>query len=208
MATIVRRIWPTAPARERARLYDAGNQRFAYCLAMTWLDPTGEGAWVGRLVEALAERRAKTFALGHRLFACYAPGGMTSDAFVASIDVPRWALADPRRWIERERAPPAAAGGDTADDALGPPGEPEAIVKYREALARRLGRDRYGVWIGPPTRFHVGPDRLTVRAPNAFYRGWLRDNMRAEFVAACEETFGFSAVVFEVAPDGEHALRE
>lgn len=163
---------------------------------------------MGRLVEALAERRAKTFALAHRILPLYAPGGMTAEQFVASIDVPRWALADPREWLERERAPPGDAVAETTDEAVCPPGEPEAIGRLRRALVGRIGLKRYRFWVGPTTQLRAGPEGLTVVAPNVFFRDWLRRNVGTEFAAACEEVLGLSAVTFEVAADGEHALRE
>ena len=66
----------------------------------------------------------------------------------------------------------------------------EIVSDLRQALADRVGKDRFEVWFGASTQLVVDDNVLKVVTPSTFYQNWLRSNFRKELEAACQATFG------------------
>ena len=96
----------------------------------------------------------------------------------------------------------------------------EIVSAVRAVLARRVGRERFGLWFGASTRLTWAEGVMTVAAPNRIFRDWLRSNFQAPLEDACRETGGaVPALRFVVdaslpeplpamAPQGERKGRE
>ena len=59
-----------------------------------------------------------------------------------------------------------------------------------EALAERIGRERFELWFGNSTRIEIHAQRLTIGVPNQFLLDWIRSNFRRQIDAACKDLFG------------------
>ena len=78
-----------------------------------------------------------------------------------------------------------AGGGEdvTTDDT-------EIVSALRNALADRVGKERFELWFGASTRLELGDDTLILGAPNRFFADWLRQSFRGDVEAACVEVLG------------------
>ena len=91
---ICKAFWPTPPPPMTERR----DQRLIYRLAVLALDEH-HGAWIKRLISETIDKRPKVpFAMLQSLMAKMIPSGWTPERLLCSIDVPRWALCDPRNW--------------------------------------------------------------------------------------------------------------
>lgn len=89
-------FWP----KGRPPITDRRDHRLIYRVALLGLSKT-HGRWVKRWVDETTENKPKNpFAMLQRLMHQYAPPGVDPARLLKSIDVPRWALADPREWQE------------------------------------------------------------------------------------------------------------
>jgi hypothetical protein len=90
-------LWP--PEKRRTlRFRDRRDQRLLYRLAILRLDPR-HSHWVKQLVDEVADARPKNpLALLQAQMKLHGPEGVSVDRLLRSIDVPLWALADPRDW--------------------------------------------------------------------------------------------------------------
>jgi len=66
----------------------------------------------------------------------------------------------------------------------------DVVSVLRNALADKVGKERFELWFGASTRLELSEGTLTVGAPNRFFNDWLRSNFRREIEAACLETLG------------------
>jgi chromosomal replication initiator protein len=57
-------------------------------------------------------------------------------------------------------------------------------AELRDALAQRLGPDRFGIWFGSETRLSLEGELLCVVVPSAFFRDWIQSH----FAGALTET--------------------
>ena len=78
-------------------LVQAQDQRTVYRLTRLWCSPT-HGGWIRRLLEDAHASAKKPIAWVQANLPVYAPRDCDVRALLASIDVPRWALATPGRW--------------------------------------------------------------------------------------------------------------
>ena len=72
--------------------------------------------------------------------------------------------------------------------------QPAIETTLRDAVARRLGDSRFGLWFGEGVRLGVpeGSDALEVAVPNAFFRDWIRGHFAGNLVEAAREVTGRS----------------
>jgi hypothetical protein len=92
-------LWPG----RREPITDSRDQRLLYQLAVA--AQNGHRPWIRRLVQAARQSRARApMAWVLAKLATYAPEGTDVERLLAAIEVPAWALADPRHW-------PDATGG-------------------------------------------------------------------------------------------------
>ena len=85
----------------------------------------------------------------------------------------------------------------------------EIVSALRVALAGRVGQDRYELWFGGTTQFHVAGQTLTVGAPTEFFQQWIRANFRKQIEQACFEVAGWHPrVEFRVDPAEPPAPKE
>lgn len=83
----------------------------------------------------------------------------------------------------------------------------EIVSALQNALADKVGQERFELWFGANTRLEVSDDALTVRVPNQFFQDWLRKNYRQQIEAACQETLGRPAPVnFRIDPSLAEAV--
>jgi chromosomal replication initiator protein len=68
--------------------------------------------------------------------------------------------------------------------------EREIVEALGQALARRLGPQRFGLWFERRTRFTFRDDHLVVGVPNRHLQEWLQERFGAEVAAAAREAFG------------------
>jgi chromosomal replication initiator protein len=66
----------------------------------------------------------------------------------------------------------------------------EIVPALRDALAGRVGKERFELWFGAGTRLYWDGCALTVGAPSRFFVDWLRSNFRRHIEAASVETLG------------------
>jgi chromosomal replication initiator protein len=66
----------------------------------------------------------------------------------------------------------------------------EIVSVLRNALADKVGKERFELWFGASTRLELADDRLIVGAPNRFFTDWLRLNFRRDIEAACLDALG------------------
>lgn len=62
----------------------------------------------------------------------------------------------------------------------------------RDALAERVGKERFELWFGASTRLDFGGDVLRIGVPNRFFLDWIRANFRQQIQQACLDTLGAS----------------
>ncbi len=60
----------------------------------------------------------------------------------------------------------------------------------RNALADKVGKERFELWFGASTRLELDDDRLIVGAPNRFFTDWLRQNFRRDIETVCLDALG------------------
>jgi hypothetical protein len=112
-------LWPG----RSAGITDRRDQRLTYRLAVLLLDARF-APWIGRaLADANANRAKSRPAMLQAMLPTYAPAGIDPGRLLASIDVPRWALADPRTWPAALDAltPAAHSFMEENNDATDPP---------------------------------------------------------------------------------------
>ncbi len=81
-------------------------------------------------------------------------------------------------------------------------GDKDILVKLRDALAHRLGQERYQLWFGARTRLLVCDGLLTVEVATAFFRDWLRANFRDILRDTAGEVFGSPVqIAFRINPE-------
>ncbi|MFO0808757.1 MAG: DnaA/Hda family protein [Gemmataceae bacterium] len=82
------------------------------------------------------------------------------------------------------------------------------VAALPEALAQRIGRDRYEAWFATRTRFAFDGERLVVGVPNLHFQDWLSKRFAAEVQAAARDAFGKTIPVqFRIDPPLFQELR-
>jgi len=75
------------------------------------------------------------------------------------------------------------------------------VAAVRARLADKIGPQRFGLWFGPQTELAISGDCVTVRAPSAFVRDWLRKNFSDHLRASSLAVIGRELTLeFEVEP--------
>jgi chromosomal replication initiator protein len=79
--------------------------------------------------------------------------------------------------------------------------------RLRDAVAKRLGTARFGLWFGEGVRLGVDDDALQVGVPNAFFREWIQGHFASNLVEAGEEVTGRPLrLTFQIDGEGEPDL--
>jgi len=95
---ICRRLWPAGSPVAREGLKKAQDQRLVYRLAVLWANDFHQ-AWLDRLLaDCESVRPQKPLAWLQSQAGLYAPEGVEISRLLRQIDVPQWAMADPRDW--------------------------------------------------------------------------------------------------------------
>ena len=50
----------------------------------------------------------------------------------------------------------------------------EIVSALREAVADKVGRERFELWFGTNTRFQLEDGGVTIVVPDRFFQDWLR----------------------------------
>ncbi len=66
----------------------------------------------------------------------------------------------------------------------------DVVSALRAALAGKVGKERFELWFGAPSRLEWDGHALACWLPNRFFLDWVRANFRRQIEAACEETLG------------------
>ena len=66
----------------------------------------------------------------------------------------------------------------------------EIVSALQNAIADRVGKERFELWFGASTLLALKGQTLTVSAPNRFIRDWLRTSFRDHIQEACNVTLG------------------
>jgi chromosomal replication initiator protein len=66
----------------------------------------------------------------------------------------------------------------------------EIVSALRNAVAGKVGKERFKLWFGTSARFEWDDRRLTVVVPNRFFQQWIRSNFSRHLNDALEETVG------------------
>jgi len=78
----------------------------------------------------------------------------------------------------------------------------DVVSAVAQALAERVGNDRYETWFGGQTRLVYDGVALRVVAPNRFFQDWLRTKLRQDVEAAVRTVIaGPCPVIFEAAAE-------
>lgn len=64
----------------------------------------------------------------------------------------------------------------------------EIVSALRDAVADKVGRERFELWFGASTRFELSGGVLTVVVSNPFFCEWLRAKFSRQIETACLET--------------------
>ncbi len=84
----------------------------------------------------------------------------------------------------------------------------ELATALAEAVARRIGPQRYQLWFDRHTRFRFADGVLTVGVPNRHFEEWLQKTFSEAVAAAAAEVFGAAvAVHFVIDPELFQAAR-
>jgi chromosomal replication initiator protein len=84
----------------------------------------------------------------------------------------------------------------------------ELATALGEAIARRIGPQRYQLWFDRHTRFRFADSVLTVGVPNRHFEEWLQKTFSEAVAAAAAEVFGSAvAVRFVIDPELFQAAR-
>jgi chromosomal replication initiator protein len=79
--------------------------------------------------------------------------------------------------------------------------ETEVVSALRQALAGKVGTERYELWFGAGTRLTLNDGALIVDVPSRFFQQWIRQNFHQQLQWACSETLGDSPEVeFRIDP--------
>jgi len=75
----------------------------------------------------------------------------------------------------------------------------DIVSALREAVADKVGRERFALWFGAGTRLALEDGRLIVAVPSPFLHEWMRSSFRSPIESACREILGEGpAVEFRV----------
>src|SRR4051794_20647400 len=85
------------------------------------------------------------------------------------------------------------------------------LVRLADAIAQRVGQQRFHVWFNNSTRLDLRQDALEIAVPNDFISEWIGKNFTRPIQEAAHEVLGcplqvrFSVVpeLFELGEDGE-----
>ena len=70
------------------------------------------------------------------------------------------------------------------------PAGPDLEKDLRDAVARRLGSTRFGLWFGDGVQLGVDGTALVVGVPNGFHRGWIQSHFTRTLLDAGAEVTG------------------
>ena len=71
----------------------------------------------------------------------------------------------------------------------------DIVSVLREAIADRVGKERFELWFGAGTLLALNGRTLTVSVPNQFIRDWLRTSFRHHIEEACVAALGESTKI-------------
>lgn len=83
----------------------------------------------------------------------------------------------------------------------------DRLSALRAELVKRLGRDRYEMWVGSHTTFQLAPAGLRVGCTSAFELQWLRRRAHESLLTCCREVWGTAvSVEYFVRPQEQSAV--
>lgn len=71
----------------------------------------------------------------------------------------------------------------------------DIVSVLRNAIADRVGKERFELWFGASTLLALNGRTLTVSVPNQFIRDWLRTSFRHDIEEACIASLGESTSI-------------
>ena len=75
------------------------------------------------------------------------------------------------------------------------------LVRLADAIAQRVGQQRFHVWFNNSTRLDLKQDSLEIAVPNDFISEWIGKNFTRPIQEAAHEVLGGPlAVRFQVMP--------
>ena len=75
------------------------------------------------------------------------------------------------------------------------------LARLADAIAQRVGQQRFHVWFNNSTRLDLKHDGLEIAVPNDFISEWIGTHFKRPIQEAALELFGFSLHVrFAVGP--------
>ncbi len=85
----------------------------------------------------------------------------------------------------------------------------DIVSALRAAIAEKVGKERFELWLGSSTRFEFDGRSLTIGVPNRFLLDWVRSNFCRQIDEACVETLGTSpGVTFHIDPSSTNPRAE
>jgi len=76
----------------------------------------------------------------------------------------------------------------------------DRLSVLREELVRRLGRQRYELWVGPQTSLAMETSTLRISSPSRFEMQWLRRRLHETLRACCQQVWDHDvAIEYDVA---------
>ncbi len=67
----------------------------------------------------------------------------------------------------------------------------DTLSALRQAVAEKLGKQRFELWFGAECSFELCDRTLTVGLPNPLFQRWISKQFRHEILTACEEVLGY-----------------
>src|SRR5437868_9759668 len=85
----------------------------------------------------------------------------------------------------------------------------DIAASLSNALSRRIGEERYGLWFETKTKLSADEGKLRIGVPNHFYQEWLEKTFGADVHAVARQMLAPGAeIAFVVDPELFRAARE
>lgn len=86
------------------------------------------------------------------------------------------------------------------------PSVAERVCLFRDALANRIGVNRFRTWFGDATEIVVEDDAISIQVATPFAREWIRTNFRRELVDVAREVLGAEPRINVLVRNGENGV--
>ena len=71
----------------------------------------------------------------------------------------------------------------------------DEVGAISQALANKIGTQKYGIWFGHSTKFALADGYLKITVPNLFIAGWIENHFLSEINNAVESAVITSAIM-------------